>query len=133
MAYPQISVSCVASVYVRQMHFQNAGDVETGHAHQFDHQTLVSKGSVQVEVDGKKTVFTAPHIVFIKKDAVHELTAMEDNTVVYCIHALRDGSDVCDIIDPASVPLGGREVEAFAVANSLVHSDNQLHTPHLGQ
>jgi len=31
------------------------------------------------------------------------------------------------------VPLGGREVEAFAVANSLVHSDNQLHTPHLGQ
>lgn len=133
MAYPQISVSCVASVYVRQMRFQSAGDVEIGHAHQFDHQTLVSKGSVQVEVDGKKTVFNAPHIVLIKKDAIHELTAMEDDTVVYCIHALRDGSDVCDIIDPASVPLGARELEAFAVANSLTHSDSQLHTLHLGQ
>lgn len=133
MAYPQISVSCVSSVYVRQMHFQNAGDVETGHAHQFDHQTLVSKGSVQVEVDGKKTVFNAPHIVFIKKDAVHELTAMENDTVVYCVHALRDGSDVCDIIDPASIPLGARELEAFAVADGLIHSDTKMYTPHLNQ
>lgn len=89
MAYPEISLSCVASVYVRQIHFVSAGDVETGHEHCFDHQTLVAKGSVQIEVDGAKTVYNAPHIIFIKKNTVHELTAMEDDTVCYCIHALQ--------------------------------------------
>ncbi|NDG29904.1 hypothetical protein EB118_07380 [bacterium] len=132
MSYPEISVSCVAAVYVRQMHFKKAGDVETGHAHCFDHQTLVSKGSVQIEVEGKKTIFKAPHIVFIRKDIVHELTALEDDTVVYCIHALRDGPDVCDIIDPASIPLGAKGEEAFVVAKSLTHTNESIKTPHLG-
>ena len=122
MSYPEITVSCVSSVYVRQMHFKNAGDVETGHKHDFDHQTLVAKGSVQIEVDGEKTVFKAPHIIFIKKDAIHELTAMEDDTTCFCIHALRDGSDVCDIIDPNSIPFGAGEHEIFGIAKPLIHA-----------
>ena len=32
------------------MHFQNKGDVELGHSHHFDHGTLVSSGSVLVEI-----------------------------------------------------------------------------------
>lgn len=121
MQSPKVALSCVSSVYVRQMTFEKAGDREEGHAHIFDHQTLVASGSVEVEVDGNKKVFKAPHIVFIKKDAVHELTALEDNTVVYCIHALRDGEDVCDIIDPDSIPFGAREDQVFPVAKNLIH------------
>jgi hypothetical protein len=33
--------------------------------------------------------FAAPNMVFIQKDKVHQLTALEDNTVCACIHALR--------------------------------------------
>jgi hypothetical protein len=121
MDRPEVALSCVSSVYVRQMTFKKAGDREEGHAHVFDHQTLVASGSVEVEVDGNKKVFKAPHIVFIKKDAVHELTALEDNTVVYCIHALRDGSDVCDIIDPDSIPFGATEENLFEIAKPLIH------------
>jgi len=118
---PEISLSCVSSVYVRQMTFRTAGDIEHGHAHKFDHQTLICKGSVKVITEGKETVFNAPHIVFIRKEKIHELVAMEDDTVCYCIHALRDGDDVCDIVPPESIPLGAGSEEAFKVAKSLLY------------
>lgn len=117
---PYIAVSCVASVYVRQMHFKQAGDVEQGHAHQFDHQTLLAKGSLKVVLEGVENTYHAPQIIFIREGHVHELTALEDDTLAYCIHALRDGSDVCDIVDPASIPMGAGSAEAFTVAQSLL-------------
>jgi len=129
MADPIIAVSCVASVYVRHMVFENIGDIELGHSHQFDHQTLVAKGSIKVKANGKETVFTAPHCVFIKAGVEHELTSLEEDTVVYCIHALRDGTDVCDIIPPDSIPLGATEGEAFMVAKPLLtaYTEHQSH------
>ena len=132
MADPKIAVSCVASVYIRHMVFENTGDIELGHSHQFDHQTLVAKGSVKIKANGKETVFNAPHCVFIKAGVEHELVAMEDDTVVYCVHALRDGSDVCDIIPPDSIPLGANEAEAFMVAKPLITAYTE-HQPHLNQ
>lgn len=106
MAEPVSAISCVSNVYIRQMHFEKAGDVNEGHAHVFDHQTLLARGSIKAVVDGKTSYFTAPQIIFIKAGLMHEFTATEDNTLCYCIHALRDGDDVCDIIDPAGVPEG---------------------------
>lgn len=98
------------------MHFANAGDVEIGHTHQFDHLTLLASGSLKVVVDGVESVFNAPHMIYIHKDKVHELTALENNTVAYCIHALREvGSD--DIIDPAMIPKG---VDASQIAGPLI-------------
>jgi quercetin dioxygenase-like cupin family protein len=93
------------------MHFKKTGDTELGHAHTFDHLTLLASGSLQVTVDDKTTVFNAPHMIFIKAEKVHELTAMQDNTVAFCIHALRSGERVEDIIDPESVPNGVELVE----------------------
>ena len=37
---------------------------------------------------------------------MHELVSLEPNTVAYCIHALRIGNDVDDILDPSMVPEG---------------------------
>ena len=118
---PEISLSCVASVYVRQMHFKKAGDVEHGHAHKFDHQTLLAKGSLKIFLNGQETVFHAPHIILIRKDQFHELVALEDDTLCYCIHALRDAENGVDIIDPDSIPLGAGSQEAFKVADGLIH------------
>lgn len=88
------------------MHFKKAGDLEHGHTHPFDHLTLLAAGSLRVTVNGKTTDFHAPHMIFIKAEYNHELVALEDNTVAYCIHALRKGNGVDDIIDPASIPVG---------------------------
>lgn len=103
---PHVQLGCVANLFSRQMHFKNAGDFEHGHRHPFDHLTLLAAGSLRVTVNGKTTDFKAPHMIYIKAEHEHELVAIEDNTVAYCIHALRNGTGVDDIIDPASIPTG---------------------------
>jgi quercetin dioxygenase-like cupin family protein len=100
------SISLVANMWVKQMIFDQIGDVHPGHQHTFDHQTLLSKGSVEVVANGETTVFKAPTIIYIKAGIKHGMMALEDNTVVYCVHPLRGGDQVGDIIDPASVPNG---------------------------
>lgn len=101
-----VQIGCVANLFSRMMHFENAGDIEIGHTHQFDHLTLLAKGRLRVSVDGNVSEFTAPHMLYIAKDKVHELVALEDNTTAFCIHAMRFGEAVEDIIDPSMVPAG---------------------------
>tara|TARA_R110000868_G_scaffold138625_1_gene352861 strand:- start:1277 stop:1642 length:366 start_codon:yes stop_codon:yes gene_type:complete len=103
---PHVQIGCVANLFSRQMHFKKAGDIELGHTHPFDHLTLLASGSLQVTVNGKVTDFKAPHMIYIKAEYEHGLVALEDNTVAFCIHALRDGNGVDDILDPASIPVG---------------------------
>jgi quercetin dioxygenase-like cupin family protein len=99
-------ISYVKNLFVKQMVFRKAGDKEHGHAHLHDHLTLLTKGKLRVTVNGKDTDFTAPAHIYIKADVVHELTALEDDTIAHCIHALRDEDGSGDIIDPASIPDG---------------------------
>lgn len=106
MNTPKVTMGCVANVFSKQIYFEKAGDIENGHKHPFDHLTLLANGSVKIVVEGQETTFKAPHMIYIHKDKIHELTALEDNTVVYCIHALRDGNGVDDILDPAMIPNG---------------------------
>ena len=103
MQGPAVTISCVSNVFIKQMHFQFAGDREEGHAHLFDHLTLLASGRLKLTALGKETEFKAPHHIFIKAGVVHELEALEDNTVVHCIHGIREkGCE--DIVDPASLP-----------------------------
>jgi mannose-6-phosphate isomerase-like protein (cupin superfamily) len=110
---PDIQLACVSNMYVRMMHFRHAGDVEHGHSHPFDHMTLLAEGSMTVEVDGVSRDFYAPKMIFIKKDREHQLTATRDNTVAFCIHPLRDGERVEDIVDPDSyvIPPGAAGID----------------------
>lgn len=96
MPKPEVQVAAISNVFSRLMHFVHKGDVEIGHVHTYDHATLVSSGSVLYEVldgEGGNTVaskkFKAPGYVFVEKNKYHRLTALEDNTVCVCIHALR--------------------------------------------
>jgi len=105
MSQPIIHIGCVANLFSRMMHFEKAGDIEIGHTHQFDHLTLLAKGKLKVTVENETSEFTAPHMIYIHKDKVHELEALTDNTVAYCIHALRD-KNTEDILDPSMIPAG---------------------------
>lgn len=116
MTSPVVHIGCVANLFSRMMHFQKAGDIEIGHTHQFDHLTLLAKGKLQVTVDGDVTEFTAPQMIYIRKDKVHELVALTDNTVAYCIHALRD-KDNNEILDPSMIPNG---VSPLSVSAPLI-------------
>ncbi len=120
MDQPEIQIGCVANLWSRQMHFKTAGDIEFGHRHQFDHLTLLASGSLKVTVEGRATEFRAPHMIYIHADKHHELVALEDNTVAYCIHALRDAEG--DILDPAMVPKG---VDPQTLAQPLTLKDEE--------
>mgnify|MGYP006921489922 CR=1 FL=1 len=112
MRTPVVTIGCVANLFSRMMHFKRAGDIEIGHTHQFDHLTLLAKGKLKVTVEGVSSEFTAPHMIYIHKDKVHELEALTDETVAYCIHALRD-KDNNEILDPSMIPDG---VSALSIA-----------------
>lgn len=116
MNQPEVQIGCVANLFSRMMHFQRAGDIEHGHTHQFDHLTLLASGALRVTVEGKTSDFKAPCMIYIRADKNHELVALEDNTVAYCIHALRGGPQA-DILDPAMIPEG---VSALGIADSVV-------------
>lgn len=102
----EVKLGCVSNLFSRMMHFKNVGDTEHTHTHSFDHLTLLAAGSVKCVVNDKETIFKAPHMIFIKKDAEHAFTALEDNTVAYCIHAMRIGERIEDIADPSMFPEG---------------------------
>lgn len=127
MSYPVVSIGCVANVYSRMMSFQKKGDIEHGHTHPFDHLTLLATGSLKVTVEGKETIFKAPFMIYIKAEKNHQLEALEDNTVAFCIHALRNGNGVGDIIDPASIPNGSDAREfSLPIANNLAFIEGTL-------
>ena len=96
MAEPKVKIIAISNVYARCMYFEHKGDIELGHCHTYDHGTLISSGSVLVEMlDDDGTVigsrpFVAPSFVFINKMHKHRITALENKTVAVCIHAMRD-------------------------------------------
>jgi quercetin dioxygenase-like cupin family protein len=106
MGSPNSQLSLISNVWIKLMTFEKTGDVNEGHKHVFDHATLLVKGKVEVDVEGEKSVFDAPHIIFIAKERIHTITALEDGTVAACIHAIRDGDRIEDIVDPAMIPTG---------------------------
>jgi quercetin dioxygenase-like cupin family protein len=106
MAQPKVQLSLISNLWIKLMTFENAGDINDGHKHLFDHPTLLVKGRMEVDIEGEKTVFQAPHIIFITKETMHTLTALEAGTVAACIHAIRDGDEVEDIVDPSMIPNG---------------------------
>lgn len=79
------------NIWVRQHVLEKTGESHGGHAHKFDHVTLLTSGKVQVEIEGKEPKeFTAPTFIVIRKEHNHKITSLEDGTVYYCVFALRD-------------------------------------------
>jgi cupin superfamily acireductone dioxygenase involved in methionine salvage len=106
MNSPDIKIIALSNVFTKSMHFKEKGDVTQGHTHTYDHATMVSAGAVLVEFlnDQEQVisakVFSAPGLIYVPKDVIHRLTALENNTVCACIHALRTIDE--EIISPES-------------------------------
>lgn len=110
---PSMKFAVISNVWFKLMHFKNAGDFNQGHKHLFDHATLLCKGSVEVYINGKVSTFTAPTIIFIEREKVHKIIALEPDTVVCCVHALRDGNETSDIVHEDFIPRGTHVFDLF--------------------
>lgn len=118
MTSPKVNLGTVANVFVRQMHFETAGDEEIGHAHPYNHLTLLAKGCLKVIVGDQTRVFAAPTMIYIAANTAHTLIAETDQTVAYCIHALREPTG--DIVDESMVPKG---TELFNMLKGLTSTN----------
>jgi quercetin dioxygenase-like cupin family protein len=88
------SLGFYGGIFWRIHHFLKAGDTHSGHKHLIDHATLVSQGSVKCEIeDEEPRIYTAPSVIEINKDIFHKFTALEDNTVYFCVFATDHASD----------------------------------------
>jgi quercetin dioxygenase-like cupin family protein len=101
---PNVIIASVGNVYTRMMVFEKVGDVMEGHSHTYDHPTLLAVGKVEVDYEGATTIFEAPTVIYIQAGIAHKLTALENNTVAFCIHALRDNEG--NILSPDMIPNG---------------------------
>jgi quercetin dioxygenase-like cupin family protein len=113
----KLTKSVVANVWIMQVELTYKGDSVDGHIHEFDHQHLLSVGEVDLTVDGKTTRHIAPTILFIEKGKLHGMCAVTDYSLGYCIHPIRNGTRVEDIVstdtpetDNFKTAHGGREV-----------------------
>jgi len=91
------TIQIVDNVFVKLMCLNNVGDKVTGHVHTFDHITLLSTGRVIMRARGVEKEHVAPKILVTPKGISHEFEALEDNTVLSCIHAIRDGDGEDDV------------------------------------
>ena len=104
MSEPVTDLKLVDNVFVKMHRFLNAGDTHQGHAHAFDHITLLATGKVLMKHDNGEQEFAAPHLIVTPKGITHQFIALEPNTVFCCIHAIREGNAVDDIASPDITP-----------------------------
>ena len=113
IAWPVMKFAIVSNVWIKMMHFRKKGDVMRGHTHVFDHPTILSKGSLKVTIGDDSTVFIGPTIIYIERGKMHTLEALEDDTHASCIHAIRDGEAIEDIVSEDMIPKGSNPRTVF--------------------
>lgn len=89
-----------SNVFFRPNFLEKAGDRLDGHAHQFDHVTMVVQGAVRIaakppdgttrEIIKRAAGDFRDRVVNIRAGVEHEITALEDGTEFLCIYAHRN-------------------------------------------
>jgi hypothetical protein len=118
------------SIWVRQNWLEKAGeDNGGGHTHHFDHVTLLARGSVRVEVEGYPPKdFHAPTFVVIKKEHKHKFTALEADTLYYCVFALRDvDGNTTDFYSGDNSPYGSADSDGHEKMKPVIEATSQDH------
>ena len=89
-------------ILIRPMGIMKSGQVVASHKHNFDHTTIVFTGAVRIRAvlpDGTEIdrIFKSPRAnwggpshALIRAGVEHEITALEDNTVPWCVYSHRD-------------------------------------------
>lgn len=83
------------NIFIRPNTLVEVGAKVHGHKHKFDHTTIVFRGAVHVSAklpNGSviERDFEAPAHFLVLADVEHEITALEPNTVFWCIYSHRD-------------------------------------------
>lgn len=94
-------------MWIRQIELECVGDEYPGHCHTFDHQHILAKGEVDICIEGKGCErYKAPTVITIPRGEEHYMQAVSKKTLGFCIHPIRDGDGINDIVDSDDLPEG---------------------------
>lgn len=99
LAHPKHYI--VGQTYVKELRLELAGDKVNSHAHLFDHLSLLATGRVAVTVNGKRIEYEAPTAVTILANQRHEIEALCNDCLWYCIHSVPEdlrGEELLDSV-----------------------------------
>jgi quercetin dioxygenase-like cupin family protein len=96
----EIDNKIVDNVFVKMFFLKDVGDKITGHAHTFDHITLLARGRVLMKAGSTEKEHEAPKLIVTPKGMVHEFEAIDKNCILCCVHAIRDGDGEEDVAPP---------------------------------
>jgi quercetin dioxygenase-like cupin family protein len=99
-----------SGVYTKETRIP-AGHILVQHKHKFDHLSILASGSVELAVDGVKTVIHAPACLTIEANKHHGVKSLTD-VVWYCIHATdcTDESEIDEVLIVAGDIAESREL-----------------------
>lgn len=103
-----------AGVYAKETRIP-AGNILVQHKHKYDHLSVLASGSVELVVDGVKSIVHAPACLTIQANKHHGVKSLT-NVVWYCIHAT-ECTDM-DEIDNVLI-VAGDDVEMHTLAQCL--------------
>ena len=103
-----------AGVYAKETRIP-AGSILVQHKHKHDHLSVLASGSVELVVDGIKSVIHAPACLTIEANKHHGVKSLTD-VVWYCIHAT-ECTDMDEIDEVLIVP--GDVAQAQKLAQCL--------------
>lgn len=96
------------NIFVKMFTLDAPGKKIHGHAHTFDHVTLLATGSVIKRAGGLEERFKAPHLFITPANVEHEFECIEP-AILCCTHAIRQSDFEHDVADPLITPLQGLE------------------------
>ena len=102
-----------SGVYAKETRIP-AGYVLVQHAHKHDHLSILASGSVELVVDGIKSVVDAPACLTIAAGNHHGVKSLTD-VVWYCVHAT-DCTNEDDIDEMLIVPSDVKEMQKLALS-----------------
>jgi hypothetical protein len=102
-----------SGVYAKETRIP-AGYILVQHAHKHDHLSILASGSVELLVDGVKSVVEAPACLTIAAGKHHGVKSLTD-VVWYCIHAT-DCADENKVDEMLIVPSDIKEMQKLALS-----------------
>ena len=86
-----IELGDFGNIWIRRQTYEKAGFFHHGHKHDHDHVTLVVQGKALIEKEGyEPQIVEAEDWTYIQANVHHEIVALEDDTHIFCLFAMRD-------------------------------------------
>lgn len=90
-----VEIKMCDGLFVKSMQVAKAHTFIPQHSHEYDHLSMLASGAVRVWKNGESLgEFHAPAGILIERHAKHKFMTLVDNTIVYCIHNIRDAESV---------------------------------------